>query len=952
MIWNKYEKTGKLGDSENIIKAKDKKTGKHVIIKKIEKSKNNNINEYFSKIKELLKLKNSINVMEIIDSEDNFYIIMEHCIISLEEYIKIRNNGLSIEETKEVLIQLNIILKELNKENINHKNFKLSNIFISIDKMKRILIKLSDYYLNKDNNLFIFKNEFFSKNEIWDLGVIIYYMIFKEYPCECNNQLNNNVINIELKKSGNNELDDLLQKMLIIDSNKRISWEDYFNHLFFKSYNNFQGFKFPEFNFKNIINKEITFRCKDCTNLILFGILYENEKIKIESRCEKGHYNIENLEDFYERNLSNHSSIECSYENEKHENDFSFCYQCNKYFCLKHSKDHKHKEMILISKFDNYCNKHKKNIISFCITCSIHLCEDCKENHLNHKIVDINTIKFNKNEIKEYEKKLLEIEIDFKTFIMNTKNIYNEFIKYHNNFINTIERFININQTQINLCNSLIKSYKKMEKNSNLNYEIIENIKNLFSFKSLNCQIDKNFHILAKTQKYYSFLNNNYNCILEKSKNLINIDYKITKEEKEYLLTKLKPLNEEKYEFIEKYDEETGYFYYGEIIREDEQIKKNGRGIKLYYDGGGKDFGYFKNGKMNGYILSFYKDGSIQKGNKKNGLNEGFHLYKYSDGLIMQNYYKNGLKEEFRILYYPNGDIEVEEYKNNLSVGYCIKYSLNGEKYEGEIKNKNKNGIGILTTFRSIYEGEWKNNNEEGIGKRIWNNPKEKYEGEFKNSNLDGYGIYFNEDGSKDYEGQYENGLHHGYGVFYHSNGNKGYVGLHENGSGNGFGACYFSDGYRFYIGFLTHGKKNGFGVYQEKPNFKKIGFWKNDKIENGYYVHFNSNGSSYRGFVKNGKFDGFGIYKSNNGDIYEGEFINDKRNGYGIYKYNDGRIYKGKWKNDEKEGYGEMIIVGERIYKGEWKNDFPNGYGMEYFDNSNIFQYGFYQNGLIIEKY
>ena len=46
------------------------------------------------------------------------------------------------------------------------------------------------------------------------------------------------------------------------------------------------------------------------------------------------------------------------------------------------------------------------------------------------------------------------------------------------------------------------------------------------------------------------------------------------------------------------------------------------------------------------------------------------------------------------------------------------------------------------------------------------------------------------------------------------------------------------------------------------------------------------------------------------------------------------------------------MIIVGERIYKGEWKNDFPNGYGMEYFDNSNIFQYGFYQNGLIIEKY
>ena len=89
--------------------------------------------------------------------------------------------------------------------------------------------------------------------------------------------------------------------------------------------------------------------------------------------------------------------------------------------------------------------------------------------------------------------------------------------------------------------------------------------------------------------------------------------------------------------------------------------------------------------------------------------------------------------------------------------------------------------------------------------------------------------------------------------------------GFYINGSSCKFGICYLEDGYIFYIGYLNNNKRNGFGSYKQKPNEKRIGNWENDK-GNGYYLVFNSNGSSYRGFAKDGEFEGYGIYKWNNG--------------------------------------------------------------------------------------
>ena len=71
-------------------------------------------------------------------------------------------------------------------------------------------------------------------------------MLFKEYPYNGKTEIQ---INQEihkknkLKPSGNKELDDLINKMLIINVDERISWENYFKHPFFN-----KDTKLPVFN--------------------------------------------------------------------------------------------------------------------------------------------------------------------------------------------------------------------------------------------------------------------------------------------------------------------------------------------------------------------------------------------------------------------------------------------------------------------------------------------------------------------------------------------------------------------------------------------------------------------------------------------------------------------------------------------------------------------------------
>ena len=129
-----------------------------------------------------------------------------------------------------------------------------------------------------------------SKSDIWSLGIIIYYLLFKEYPYNGNGEykiLQDIYSYKKLKKCNNEELNDLLNNMLKINANERISWDDYFNHSFFKnnkisndniekiSNNNIEkisndnlekiSLNYPQFNFKCDLHlKNLNNYCKNC----------------------------------------------------------------------------------------------------------------------------------------------------------------------------------------------------------------------------------------------------------------------------------------------------------------------------------------------------------------------------------------------------------------------------------------------------------------------------------------------------------------------------------------------------------------------------------------------------------------------------------------------------------------------------------------------------------------
>ena len=97
-----------------------------------------------------LKLENSVSLIDSIETDDSYYLILELCLISLEQCLKKRENGLLIEEIKEILISLNKSLKDMKDKKIMPRDLKASNILLSINKSKidKIFFKISDFGLS------------------------------------------------------------------------------------------------------------------------------------------------------------------------------------------------------------------------------------------------------------------------------------------------------------------------------------------------------------------------------------------------------------------------------------------------------------------------------------------------------------------------------------------------------------------------------------------------------------------------------------------------------------------------------------------------------------------------------------------------------------------------------------------------------------------------------------
>jgi hypothetical protein len=102
----------------------------------------------------------------------------------------------------------------------------------------------------------------------------------------------------------------------------------------------------------------------------------------------------------------------------------------------------------------------------------------------------------------------------------------------------------------------------------------------------------------------------------------------------------------------------------------------------------------------------------------------------------------------------------------------------------------------------------------------------------------------------------------------------------------------------------------NGVLIWNPMPAEAETAHWSGD-AKSGYafgeglltWYHHKKEVSSYQGFMKHGKPEGFGIYKFADGDIYAGQWKSGLRHGEGKQWFKDGRFYSGLWENDKKLG-------------------------------------------------
>ena len=195
--------------------------------------------------------KNIMKLYDVIGTNKYLYLILEYINgISLLEYIQ-RSKIKRIEENicKKIFYQIVEAVLYCQNKNICHRDIKLENILIINDD----IIKLIDFgFAVKCNRneyqeffcgtLYYMPPEIINKkkyipfySDIWSLGVLLYAMLFGNFPFKSKNEeelfelINKGKLNFPNNIEISDKAKNLLLKIIVINPTKRISLEDILN---------------------------------------------------------------------------------------------------------------------------------------------------------------------------------------------------------------------------------------------------------------------------------------------------------------------------------------------------------------------------------------------------------------------------------------------------------------------------------------------------------------------------------------------------------------------------------------------------------------------------------------------------------------------------------------------------------------------------------------------------
>ena len=500
----KYRKTiSKIGNYE-IIKtigegtfgkvklAKNIPTNELVAIKILEKAKLNDKEDLNNIMKEIkfLKTFNHINIIslyEIIETEMNYYIIMEYAENELFSYI-VENNYLDEETASFFFIQIIFSIEYIHKKKkIAHRDLKPENILLTNNNeiIKIIDFGLANIYKNKKNELLetscgspcyaapemILGKKYYGIDvDIWSSGIVLFAMVsgFLPFEDDDNENIYRKVVlgKFDLPDHLSFECKDLINKILIGNPKKRIKINDIKKHKFLQkgflkmkfinfynryfnkvySYDSLQIYDFvvKDMISKNLVNGKYE---EDIINNIknnnfneittIYKLLvkkYERDKLYNQNNNN----NQNNKDNDYDNNEINNDN---NYDENNHENNYEYNKENNRYENnyenTKENNDNNYKNNKInddisnlnidkISEEDTFTSPNKENTSN-----NINI---YKNNITKINIVNQINENLNKN-IKNNEKKEKEIspyksKINNENFIINSFSI--ELQKYSN----------------------------------------------------------------------------------------------------------------------------------------------------------------------------------------------------------------------------------------------------------------------------------------------------------------------------------------------------------------------------------------------------------------------------------------------------------------------------------------------------------------------------------------
>ena len=191
------------------------------------------------------RYENSVKFYKNLEDKDNQILILELCDEDLQHYIDRTVSGLNENTIRSIMKQLNNIFKIFYKENIMHRDIKPANILLKYTDYNKtnFIVKMNDYGLSRickeastiwGTPIYIApeilsRKPYNQKVDLWSVGVMIYYMHFKNYPFGSSSV----PFGRKQKNASNYYLDDLLNKLLVCNPEYRLNWPEYFNHPFF-----------------------------------------------------------------------------------------------------------------------------------------------------------------------------------------------------------------------------------------------------------------------------------------------------------------------------------------------------------------------------------------------------------------------------------------------------------------------------------------------------------------------------------------------------------------------------------------------------------------------------------------------------------------------------------------------------------------------------------------------